>query len=195
MLPIHPKIVHFPVALLISAAFFGILALLIKSKRNLFKEILTWNLLLGVLGAIAAIISGLREEETLVHNDAIHEIMETHELLGFIFSGIFLAILIWILVRKSRMKIVEFTIIVVMLIAAAGLLGYSAHLGGKMVYKEGAGVIPMKEILSHEEHHHHHGEAETEQHDENNTIDSLEQSHHNEGYVQDEHHEYPDHDH
>jgi uncharacterized membrane protein len=176
MIPIHPRIVHFPIALLITAAVFGILALIFKSKRNMFKEVLFWNLVLGVAGVFVAIISGLREEKTLPHNEAIHSIMETHELLGFIFSGIFLAVLIWMIVRKSKMKTLEFLGVVVILVLSSGLLGYSAHLGGKMVYQEGAGVVPMEAIISHEEHQHIHVGDEKENHLEHVLTDTIKDS-------------------
>lgn len=176
MIPLHPRIVHFPVALLISAAFLGILALIFKSKRNILKEVLFWNLALGIVGAIAAIITGLSQEDTLVHNEAIHSLMETHEELGFVFSSIFLVLFIWMLLRKSKMKTTELTAIVVMLILTSGLLVYSAHLGGEMVYKQGAGVIPMKSIISAEEHEHSHTGSATEHADENATHPKLKNS-------------------
>jgi len=171
MIPLHPRIVHFPVALLILATFLGVLALVFKSKRDLFKELCFWNLLFGVAGAIVAVISGLIEEENLVHNEAIHELMETHELLGFIFSSTFLGGFIWMFARKSKMKLAEFRILVIMLVVAAGLLTYSAHLGGTMVYREGAGVEPMKSILQEEDHHHHHGSEEADEHEDSDHHD------------------------
>ncbi len=177
MIPLHPKIVHFPVALLITATVFGILALVFKSKRNIFKEVLIWNLALGVAGTIVAIISGLLEEKNLLHNDTIHSIMETHELLGFIFSGIFFALLIWMIVRKLKMKTPEFVSVVVLLIFSSVLLGYSAHLGGKMVYKEGAGVIPMESNISHEEHDHNHADEEKDSNSEHAVNDTTNTPH------------------
>jgi uncharacterized membrane protein len=173
MIPIHPRIVHFPVALLITAAAFGILALIFKSKRSMFREVLIWDLTLGVAGTLVAIISGLIEEKTLAHNDAIHSIMEAHKLLGFIFSGIFLVLWLWMIVRKSKMKTYEFTGVVVILIITAGLLAYSAHLGGKMVYQEGAGVAPMEAIISHEEHQHIHIGDEKDMHPEHAPVDTI----------------------
>jgi uncharacterized membrane protein len=188
MLPLHPKIVHFPVALLITSAFFGILALIFKKRRELFKEVLFWNLLLGVAGAILAIITGLSQEDTLVHNEAIHELMETHETLGFIFSGLFAVLLVWMIFRKSKMKTGELVGFVVILIVSAGLLTYSAHLGGKMVYGEGAGVVPMKPILEREGYHHHHDNGVFEHHNEP-AADTLEKFHHshNGEHLPDEH--------
>jgi hypothetical protein len=35
----------------------------------------------------------------------------------------------------------------VLFVGMLGMLGYSSHLGGRMVYEEGAGVIPMKPII------------------------------------------------
>jgi uncharacterized membrane protein len=160
MIPLHPRIVHFPVALLISAAVFGILALLFKNKRKLFKEVLFWNLLFGLIGAIAAVLTGLREEDTIIHNYKIHTIMEIHKLLGLIFTGIFLLLFVWMFIRKLKMKTGELAAFTVILVLTAGLLGYSAHLGGKMVYKEGAGVIPMQSIIIKQGQYHHHGNAE-----------------------------------
>lgn len=193
MIPIHPRIVHFPVAFLIGAALFGILALIFKSKRNVFKEALFWNLALGVAGTVVAVITGLLEEESLVHNDTIHSILETHELLGFIFSGIFLAVLIWLILRKSKMKDIEFTGMVVVLILSTGLLGYSAHLGGKMVYEQGAGVIPMENIISKEEHNHSHDAESTHHHDES---ENSQMNNEKENNTQDhDNHEHGSHDH
>jgi len=179
MIPLHPRIVHFPVALLILATLFGILALAVKSKRDLFKELCFWNLLFGVGGAVLAVVTGLIEEASLVHNEAIHELMETHESLGFIFSSIFLVGLIWMIIRKAKMKLPELRALVIILILASGLLTYSAHLGGTMVYREGAGVEPMKTILQQEDRHHHHGSGEADEHEDSD--------HHDEDYPSTDH--------
>lgn len=151
MIPIHPRIVHFPVALLIAAAIFGILALILKNKRRKFIGLLIWNLAFGVIGAFFTIISGLREAKTLVHNDKIHGIMKTHELFGYIFSGVFLILLVWMIIRESKMRLREFTSIVILLVLTSGLLVFGAHLGGRLVYEEGAGVLPMENVITGED--------------------------------------------
>ncbi|MUP39401.1 DUF2231 domain-containing protein [Labilibaculum euxinus] len=167
MIPLHPRIVHFPIALLLAATAFAILAIIFKGKRDLFKELTIWNLTLGIIGAIFAIASGLSEEGSLVHNETIHSIMETHKLLGFIFFGIYILLLLWLVVRKSKMKNFEFTGIVVLLVLSSGILSYSAHLGGKMVYEHGAGVSPMEKILKSKDHNHDHNHNdEHQEHDE-----------------------------
>ena len=176
MIPLHPKLVHFPVALLISAAAFGILALLIKSKREVLKEVLFWNLILGVPAALIAVITGLQEESVLAHNDTIHSIMEVHKFLGFIIAGVFVALLIWMLLRRSVLKNIEFTVLVAILVLTAALLGYSAHLGGKMVYEHGAGIAPMKSYIEQQPHQHDAGN-EHEHHQQNNNSEEIQHDH------------------
>ncbi|RLD65640.1 MAG: hypothetical protein DRI98_14545 [Bacteroidetes bacterium] len=173
MIPIHPRIVHFPVALLIIAAVFGVLALVFSSKRRQFMELLIWNLAIGVAGAIIAIITGLQEEKNLAHNDAIHNILEIHELIGYVISVISLMLLIWMILRKSKMRLPEFASIVIILVLSSGLLGYGAHLGGKMVYAEGAGVIPMEKVISGEDHNHQHEDGTADHHEKESGNDSL----------------------
>lgn len=152
---LHPKIVHFPVALLLSASLFALLALLFNKNRKVFLEVLQWNLIVGVLSAVITIISGLIAEKSLVHNKEIHEIMEWHESLAWIFSILFLISLVWLLLRKPKIKKPELMILTLLLIVSSGLLAYGAHLGGKMVYEEGAGVLPMEQYIQSENSHNH----------------------------------------
>ena len=137
MIPLHPKIVHFPVALLIAATLFIILSLLIQNKRKLFLDLGWWNVLLGSAFSLAALISGLAEEKVLVHNNEIHELLEKHELLGYIVTGVFAALTVWLGIRKSRLKLKELILMSVIFLATTSVLAFSAHLGGKMVYEQG----------------------------------------------------------
>ncbi len=148
MIPLHPKIIHFPIALLLTALLFAILAIVFKKKRELFKEILFWNILLGTLGAITAVITGLIAEDKLVHNDAIHEVLKTHELLGFIIAGVFIILTFWLLLRRSKMDMKEFILLTFWLAVISGTLAYSANLGGKMVFELGAGVVPLENTIN-----------------------------------------------
>ncbi|MGD9993698.1 MAG: DUF2231 domain-containing protein [Salinivirgaceae bacterium] len=156
MIPLHPIIVHFPVALIISALLFAVLALVIKTNGEKFKEVFKWNLFLGSFASVIAIMTGLLEEKTLVHNDAIHEILKVHELLGYITTGIFVVLSLWLIIRNSALKGIEIKLIILILFSSVVIMAYSAHLGGKMVYEQGAGVVPMEEIINDQTHDHNH---------------------------------------
>ncbi len=157
---IHPIIVHFPIALLITATFISLLAVFYKNKREELKTVLYWLLILGGISILVAFASGLYEAGRVVHNEAIHEIMETHELLGYIITSAFVLIAVWFIIRKQKIKIKELTLIAFLLLASSGVLVYSAYLGGQMVYEQGAGVKPMEKMMleMHGGEHHHGAE-------------------------------------
>jgi len=54
--------------------------------------------------------------------------------------------------RESKMRWREFTCVVILLVLSSGLLVFGAHLGGRLVYEEGAGVIPMEKVITGEDH-------------------------------------------
>lgn len=145
---IHPMIVHFPIALLLTATLISFLAVIIKSKRDELKIVLYWIMILGALSVLAALASGLYEDARgVVHDDAIHKIMEVHKLLGFIITTAFVSVTLWFVFRKSKIQYRELLIITLFLVATSSVLVYSAYLGGKMVYEEGTGVKPMEKYI------------------------------------------------
>src|SRR5690606_21895497 len=102
MIELHPAIVHFPIALITIAALFAVLSLFFK--KEFFKGAAFWNLLIGVVCAIAAVLIGFMEEQNLVHNDEIHQTLVKHKFTGFgilIFSFILLT---WGWVRKNKFR-------------------------------------------------------------------------------------------
>ncbi len=145
---IHPMIVHFPIALLLTATLISFLAVLFKNKREELKIVLYWIMILGSLSVLAALASGLYEDARgVVHDDAIHEIMEVHKLLGFIITAAFVSVTLWFVFRKRKIQYRELLLITLFLIATSSVLVYSAYLGGKMVYEEGTGVKPMEKYI------------------------------------------------
>ena len=148
-IPIHPQLVHFPVSMMFGAGLFIIISLFF-SKNEVFKEVFFWMMTVGIAGIIAAIISGLMQEDSLVQNHEIHEIMELHEKLGFIIASIFGVLYVWALLRRKKMQKKEHFSMAALMFLVCILLGYSANLGGKLVYQHGAGVEPMKEIIKAE---------------------------------------------
>ncbi len=153
---IHPAIVHFPVSIFVIAGILGIISLF---KEEIFlKRMIFWLFCFGIVFAAGAIASGLYEEEHIVHNEAIHEIMEKHETNAFIVAGFYLLLFIWFWLRKRIENKTEYTIWVILVVAGCGLLAYQNDLGGKMVYNEGAAVKPMEQIIKQEPEHDHHSE-------------------------------------
>ncbi|RME61664.1 MAG: DUF2231 domain-containing protein [Candidatus Dadabacteria bacterium] len=160
MIQPHPIIVHFPIALLIISTLFALMASffsLSEERRKSFNEISCWNHLFGLLGAGAAVLTGEWEEESIAHNETIHEIMETHETLGYIILILFAVLFLWRLIKKNNVG----KIFAALMLVGSVLIGYTGHLGGTMVYKHGAGVEGAVSKESAE--HHHHGNETNEE--------------------------------
>jgi len=139
---LHPAIVHFPIALLTIAALFAVLSLF--SKKDLFKQVAFWNLLIGVIAGAVAVLTGLMEERDLVHTNAIHQVLEKHEFNGFAILIFSFALLTWIWVRKNKVGKGEYLNWVIGLVFLTASVFYQGYLGGKMVFEQGAGVKPME---------------------------------------------------
>lgn len=144
-MPLHPLIVHFPIALLIFSAFIYI-AWLITGRQSLAQMGFIAHMA-GMVGSIAAFLSGDAAEEAVVHTHEIHEILELHESLGMLASYGFAALAVWAFLRRNSKVIYEKAGFVILFVGLNVMLGITAHLGGKMVYEEGAGIIPMEQTL------------------------------------------------
>lgn len=136
---IHPMMVHFPIALLIASIFLDFLSII--AKKDTFEKSAFYLLVLGILGAVAAIIFGLLAEDAASKRPNIADTIETHEALAFITTGIFIALLIvrYIFMKKDNFKKVKPYYLIAALIGVAFLLA-TAKIGGHMVYELGAAV-------------------------------------------------------
>lgn len=147
-MPLHPLIVHFPIALLFVAGGFYIYSL-IKPSESTFS-IGSLLHLIGGLSFIAAILSGQQAESAVTHTHEIHEMIEQHELLSYISIWVFGLMYIWQMLRNKKFLQLEKGGFVLLFTIMLGIMGYSAHLGGKMVYEKGVGVLPMQAQLKKE---------------------------------------------
>jgi uncharacterized membrane protein len=154
---LHALLNDLPIALLVTAVFFDLLAMV--SRRVLFRQVGFSLLLVGALGGIAAVISGLQAEEHIDHGEAVHRVMETHERFALISLGVFGALALWRLIREKRMGSGERTAAVLASLAGVGVLFTTGLYGGRLVFEHAAG-IPSK-VLEEELHErsegHQHG--------------------------------------
>ncbi len=153
---LHAALNDLPIALLLAAVLFDVLAL--ATRREFFRQVSLWTLFLGTLGGAAAVLSGLQAEEYISHGDAVHRVMETHELLGFVTLGVFGVLTLWRLVRERRMGTAERMMTVVLAIAGAGVLVATGSYGGRLIFEHAAGIptdVLQREIQERSKDHHH----------------------------------------
>jgi uncharacterized membrane protein len=158
---LHAALNDLPAALLLVAVLFELLAL--ATRRESFRQVSFWTLIVGAIGGVAAVLSGLQAEENISHGDAVHRVMETHELLGFITLGIFGVLAVWRIWRERKMGTAERALALALALGGAGVLIATANYGGRLVFDHAAG-IPTEVLTSETEqrsegHEHAPGEG------------------------------------
>jgi uncharacterized membrane protein len=136
---IHPLIVHFPIALIITAFVFTVIGLVYR--RGLFKEVIFWNLVFGILASGVAIYTGLQEEKNLISSDEhVAEIMEAHKRNAYIICSFLLGLTVWMGMRKKEMKLLEYMAWASFLMIGSVGIGYQGYSGTQMAFREEKGI-------------------------------------------------------
>lgn len=138
MPPLHPLLVHFPIALLTSAAALEAAAFLLK--RDDLSRAGWWFQLAGTLAIGAAVLSGIVADDAPGIPAAAAGTMESHEELAFLASGVFGALLLWRVAAKTRIPGPVPLVYLGVLCGAVLLLLLVAWFGGELVYRHGVGV-------------------------------------------------------
>jgi uncharacterized membrane protein len=162
---LHAMLNDLPIALLVTAVFFDLMAL--ASRRLVLRQVSFAVLMVGAVGAIAAVISGLQAEDHIEHGEAVHRVMETHERFALISLGIFGVLAIWRLIRERRMGSLERNITAIASLVGVGVLFATGMYGGKLVFEHAAGIpttVLQEELHERSEGHHHHGGDEADEH-------------------------------
>jgi uncharacterized membrane protein len=135
---LHAVLNDFPVGLLVAAVVFEILFLF--TKRDSLRTAAYWTLMAGVIGAGLAVLSGLGAEDRIAHGEAVHEIMEEHEELAYITTGIFAVVALWRLWRERVMSRGERMAALCLALVGSGFLVSTGQHGGEMVFEHAAGM-------------------------------------------------------
>ena len=151
---VHPLVVHFPIALLLTALLLDVVAL--GLKRPGLHRVALWNLSLGTIGAAVAVRTGLWAAEIAKHTFEIHQVMELHRKLGIATLVLGILVVTWRLWKRDRLGVRARAVTLVLMLAIAGTLGYGAHLGGRLVYEFGVGGSFGSSDSSLPSSHHHH---------------------------------------
>ena len=135
---LHAALNDLPAALLLVAVLFDLLGA--ATRRPGFRQVGFWTLMVGAVGGIAAVLSGLQAEERIDHGDAVHRVMETHEQLAFVTLGIFAVLALWRIVRERRMGAAERALALAVSLGGVGVLIATAAYGGRLVFDHAAGI-------------------------------------------------------
>lgn len=153
---LHAALNDLPVALLLVAVLLDLLA--VVTKRQSFRQMGVWTMLVGTIGGAVAVLSGLQAEEHISHGEAVHRVMETHEQLGLITLGVFGVLTLWRIVRERRMGATERALSLILSIGGVGALVATGVYGGKLVFEHAAGIpteVLQRELQERTKDHQH----------------------------------------
>jgi uncharacterized membrane protein len=126
---LHPLVVHFPIALLIVAAFFELLT--INGKRIGLRESIRWLVFLGAISALVATAFGWLLQST---DDYAGSLVQSHQNFGI--ATAVLALLSAYLLHQSQRRESLRKSYRFLLLASVGTLTVAGHLGANLTHGE-----------------------------------------------------------
>ena len=132
---IHPSLVHFPIALLPAAIGADLLARLTDNQR--LADAGRVLMPIAAASAVVSAVFGLIAQEEVVADGKAGDLLATHRTMNLSLTTVGTAMAVY---RMGRDRVGAGYLAVGL--AGLGALGYSAYLGGKMVYEHGVGVKP-----------------------------------------------------
>ncbi len=146
----HPLVVHFPIALLLFAAVFVVLAMIVPKRGWWFSVSALIVLIGGTAGTFVAVATGIAARDVVedAEDDAMWDVMQEHEdlmeqarnvfvALTVIYAGI---VVLPLLANSLQSLKFAFPVNLVFLAALMGANVYmasGAHLGGRLVHQYG----------------------------------------------------------
>jgi uncharacterized membrane protein len=162
---LHALLNDLPIALLVTSVFFDLMAL--ASRRIVLRQVGFAVLMVGAVGGVAAVLSGLQAEDHIEHGEAVHRVMETHEKFALISLAVFGILALWRLLRERKMGSAERSVTTIASLGGVGVLFATGLYGGRLVFEHAAGIpttVLQEELHERSEGHHHHGADEADEH-------------------------------
>lgn len=126
----HPLVIHFPIALLFTAAILELVAYW-KPAWNL-KSVIGWNLHLGAAGALVSVLTGWSRASTMGFAPDLQSPLFIHRWAAVATLLVTLALLaLWWAEKQNKRLTVSFRLSLLTMVI---LLTVTAHHGGILVY-------------------------------------------------------------
>ena len=140
LLPLHPAIVHAPVALLILSLMFELAGRALDA--DWCRRAALALLVMGALGAAAAVVTGTAAGAAAEKQGVAEQPIDSHEDAGKLTLALAAAAVVVraLAGRAGSMRGQVSTLALALQLAAAIMVGVTGYRGGRLVYEHGAGV-------------------------------------------------------
>jgi len=139
-MPLHPGLVHYPIALLVQSTVFQALYLIFKQTWLTKAALITWAIALA--GAVAAALTGTAQVEAVLSLGSVDELLALHERLANLTIFVSLAGLLYSFIGFQRNRPNPWITFAILLLLS-GMVVATGHLGGQLVFLHGTGITPQ----------------------------------------------------
>ncbi|MFQ5533406.1 MAG: DUF2231 domain-containing protein [Sphingomonadales bacterium] len=146
----HPFLVHFTLALYLSAGLFFVIAKVLPGaawSAGMTRAAL-WNLWLGAAVTVMTYLAGRHAFGSVTHDDTSHAAMVMHAQWGTLTTVAFLVLAIWSVIAKRKGRPVGWLFTGLIVLASAALLN-TGYKGADLVYRYGLGVMSLPKEADH----------------------------------------------
>jgi len=140
---LHPLVIHFPIALLIAGALLDFVDAFFARPARLTAAATSLQVL-GVIGAVAAVVTGQQAAATVLTPGLAHPIVEQHRIWALATAGYFGALVsVRIAIELAGVALTRWYRVLLVVAALAGVaaLQQTAERGARLVFEYGVGVI------------------------------------------------------
>jgi len=144
LLPVHPALVHLPIAFVLLSVGADLAARLTKTeaRRAAFRTVGFWALIAALVGGGLTIAAGYLDMSRAALTSETHELVDLHETIGWILGALLVILSAWRWLIWHRGQMTINTAYLVAAFLVLGITLFQGWYGGEMVYAYGAGVAP-----------------------------------------------------
>ncbi len=151
-IPLHPVIVHTPIALIVISLLFELVGR--ATDLDWWRKGAFAMLIVGVIGAGAAVLSGNASEEAAEHQGVPEHAIEEHQEAGLLtlWLGVAAVLARALAARQGPARGAIGALALVAHLLTVGAVAVAGYRGGDLVYGHGAGVhVEQQRGAAHEE--------------------------------------------
>jgi uncharacterized membrane protein len=160
MKPLHPLLVHFPIALLFLSVAADLVAFFSNSAS--LRNTGWWALIGAALGGVVTVAAGVYDMRRATLQEEVHHLVHQHMKVGFALLAAIIGLTVWRWTVYTRPERSVSAVYLDVALLTMGLAGFQGWLGGELVYSHGVfvrraarGAGPDANPQDAQSHHHH----------------------------------------
>lgn len=137
-MPIHPAIVHFPIALVVCAFVADVIAF--RTGSTFWRAVGFWSWLAAAVTAALAVVAGYYDMNRAALGEEAESLVHLHLRIGWTLLVALVLLALWRWRIEARAARRPSALYLLAALLAVGLMAFQGWYGGEMVYSHGVAV-------------------------------------------------------